>query len=423
MARNIFRQAALERIASPEQLDQALRIMTPKGWVALAAVAMVLAGAVVWGFTGSIPTKVHGKGILTRPGGIFVVAAPCDGIVQNLFIQPGAIIEQGQTLLELGQPQLLDQIRTARENIQDQRSAYERLSAACITMSGAQSRVLLTKRAECQRTMAAQEKRASWLQEKIRKEEQLVANGLITRQQYMSSIDELSKTQTSIGDLQSQLQESQLQNFSLTTQQSREMLQLEQAIREQQGRISGLQDEYEMKSRVVSKYTGRVAEIDVSQGAAVSLGTAVVKIELMNDEMVSLEAVLYFPASDAKLIEPGMKAEIEPSIVKAEEFGLLQGLVTSVAGYPSSRQSMMSMLVNDALVGELSSGGVPLETRADLIPSSRTFSGYRWSSAHGPQVRLQSGTLCKATVTVSTQRPIALVFPLIRKKLLGVGAD
>ena len=36
----IFRKVALERLSSPEQLDQLLQVTDPKGWMALGALAL-----------------------------------------------------------------------------------------------------------------------------------------------------------------------------------------------------------------------------------------------------------------------------------------------------------------------------------------------------------------------------------------------
>ena len=38
----IFRQAALDRLSSPEQLDQLMQVTTPKSWMALVAFIVLL---------------------------------------------------------------------------------------------------------------------------------------------------------------------------------------------------------------------------------------------------------------------------------------------------------------------------------------------------------------------------------------------
>jgi hypothetical protein len=59
---SIFRETALERLSSPEQLDQLMRITSPRSWMMLATIAILLAVALVWGFLGRVPTATSGEG-------------------------------------------------------------------------------------------------------------------------------------------------------------------------------------------------------------------------------------------------------------------------------------------------------------------------------------------------------------------------
>ncbi|MGE3803930.1 MAG: NHLP bacteriocin system secretion protein [Gemmataceae bacterium] len=87
MARAIFRQAALDRLSSPEQLDLLMQVTSPRGWLALTALLCLLAIALVWGIVGSVATTVEGTGILLRPGGVHAVVAPRAGLVTNVLVQ------------------------------------------------------------------------------------------------------------------------------------------------------------------------------------------------------------------------------------------------------------------------------------------------------------------------------------------------
>ena len=116
-----------------------------------------------------------------------------------------------------------------------------------------------------------------------------------------------------------------------------------------------------------------------------------------------------------------MKAQIAPSTSRQEEFGFMLGLVTSVSEFPVSSSAMMNVLHNDSLVQSLSSGGAPIEVRADLIPDPRTPSGYKWSSGNGPRIMMGSGTMCQGNVVVEQQKPINMVIPIFKKYVLGEG--
>ena len=46
----IFRKVSLDRLSSPEELDQRLTVVSPIGWVALIAVALLISAGFIWGF-------------------------------------------------------------------------------------------------------------------------------------------------------------------------------------------------------------------------------------------------------------------------------------------------------------------------------------------------------------------------------------
>ena len=56
----VYRKKSLERIQSPEQLNDYLRVTNPSVWVILAAVALILAGALIWGSFAYIDSFVTG---------------------------------------------------------------------------------------------------------------------------------------------------------------------------------------------------------------------------------------------------------------------------------------------------------------------------------------------------------------------------
>ena len=54
--KSIFRQKALDRINSPEQLTDYLRVTNPGIWLVLIAVIVLLAGIVAWSAVGTLET-------------------------------------------------------------------------------------------------------------------------------------------------------------------------------------------------------------------------------------------------------------------------------------------------------------------------------------------------------------------------------
>lgn len=52
MEKGLFRKSSLERISSPEQLTDYIRVTNPSVWIVLIAVAVLLCGALVWSALG-----------------------------------------------------------------------------------------------------------------------------------------------------------------------------------------------------------------------------------------------------------------------------------------------------------------------------------------------------------------------------------
>ena len=62
----IFRPAALERLSSPEQLDQLMQVVTLRSWLPLATLGGLLFCALVWSVLGRIPVTTSGQGVIVR---------------------------------------------------------------------------------------------------------------------------------------------------------------------------------------------------------------------------------------------------------------------------------------------------------------------------------------------------------------------
>lgn len=59
----VFRKTSMDKISSPEQLDDYIRVTTPSLWVTIAAVIILLISLIVWGAVGSLPTAITVNGI------------------------------------------------------------------------------------------------------------------------------------------------------------------------------------------------------------------------------------------------------------------------------------------------------------------------------------------------------------------------
>ena len=101
MAQLIFRKVALERRSSPEQLDQLLQVTSPRGWVALTGLGIVIVATLLWGVFGSVSTTVEGQGILIRPEGVKSIESPQPGVVVNVLVRVGDVIYKDREVVRI----------------------------------------------------------------------------------------------------------------------------------------------------------------------------------------------------------------------------------------------------------------------------------------------------------------------------------
>jgi biotin carboxyl carrier protein len=350
--KEIFRKVSLERLSSPEQLDQTIQIVSPKGWITLLGVGCLLLVVCLWGFFGSISTQVNGQGIIMSEKGAFQIVVRSEGIIAKLYVDIGEKVEPGQLVASIFQPELADDLLTSQSTLKDLKIEFEN-------------------------TMGEYNKDTKLYQEEK-----------ITDLQYYNMQDKLS---------------------SLTLQ-----------LDEWEGKIRSLQDQLEDTSEIKSPYSGIVFELDVLEGELVEKGDSIVKLELSGSK---LQAFLYFPPADGKKIVEGMKSHLSPTTVKEEEYGFIRGEVKQVSLFPMSKAGVMRILQNESLTEEIMKLESPIEVRVNLFTDSSTLSGYQWSFKGGPPIKIYSGTLCNGSVVISSQPPVNLVIPLLKKHVLGIGRE
>ena len=83
MGSTIFREKSLKKIASPEQMNDYIRVSSPSVWMVLTAVIVLLAGVCVWGMFGHLDTAVQTGGVCAD-GRLTVLVGQIDPYVVHL---------------------------------------------------------------------------------------------------------------------------------------------------------------------------------------------------------------------------------------------------------------------------------------------------------------------------------------------------
>lgn len=78
MKDGIFRKKSMDRVKSPDQLNDYIRVSNPGVWLVLAAVIILLIGICVWGVFGKLDTKV--SAVCTSSSGVMTCYVRTDDI-------------------------------------------------------------------------------------------------------------------------------------------------------------------------------------------------------------------------------------------------------------------------------------------------------------------------------------------------------
>jgi len=126
MNKKIFRQAALDHISKPQELNQLIRIINLNYWIALGVIGVIFVAILIWAIMGTIPIIVNGEGILVKTGGILAIRAPASGLIIDITPKVGDIVQKGDIIAVVNQPELVQEIQLLKQELQEKKSRYHR---------------------------------------------------------------------------------------------------------------------------------------------------------------------------------------------------------------------------------------------------------------------------------------------------------
>jgi len=470
----LFRQRALDRLATPDELDDLLQVVHLKAWIPLVTLAGLCVAALVWSIAGRIPVTVDGKGVLINPGNVKGLQSETSGQLVELHLHVGQELESGQVIGRFHQPALqtvasqaeakrdelvaadaasdkLDALR--RELEQQSNDAQRKRISQEITKLLAMAQAIVEKdktyraaqRRNLERTKSLSQQLHNSLEKHFQQVKQLKAEGLTAGPLVLSTERDFTESQLRLASIEVQLRELDLREIQgdekFLEQQNRIsdlQLQLkeldvkEQRLRQQildanfirensisdvRRQIERLKFDLQRHTQLTSKYSGRVLEVAVSAGQRIDEGQRLGSVEV-DDSNAKIKNVAYFEVGKGKRIRPGMEVRVTPATVERERHGAILGRVVSVSSFPITRQGATNLVGNEEVAAMLTRSGGMIEVVMELERDPHTFSGFHWTG-QGPRSRFSAGTTTTVRVTVEQRRPITYLLPVLRTWVFG----
>ncbi|MFJ5262246.1 HlyD family efflux transporter periplasmic adaptor subunit [Streptomyces sp. NPDC088387] len=120
-----FRQQALAKLQSPEELDLPVRLARPQGWLVLSVTVVAMAAASVWAVSGSVTSTVSAPAVLSHGEGSYILQSPVAGQVTAVLAKQGERLPADAPVLK---------VRTAEGESEVRTVAAGRVSALAATV-------------------------------------------------------------------------------------------------------------------------------------------------------------------------------------------------------------------------------------------------------------------------------------------------
>ena len=469
----IFRKKSLERLSSPDRLDQLMRVVAPQNWLPLATLGSLILAGTAWSIFGRIPVTVEGRGVVIYPSKVVPLQSKSSGQIVELNLQVGDRVKKGDIIATVDQSNLDKQLRLAQSklsqlqgqdsdanSLQSTRSKQEKTAIAEQRLTLQQRLKILndltpllrdkgltsirSERVTLETRLQKLQELAPTYEQRLATRQMLFEEGAISDDNLLQARQEYVENTTTINDAESQLSQLDVQeaealqkylsnlNETKDIQAQIQELDSKQAtfnqeefsnsttrikeIQDTKREIDKLKQQIGSDGKIVSQHTGRILEIAVNPGEVVDAGMRIANIDVENasDRLVG---ITYFPIEDGKKIQSEMKIQITPNIVKRERFGGIVGDVTKVSSFPITKQAAAKVVGNPGIIAGLTSSSEEeglIQVSANLQSDDATFSSYKWSSSSGPDVKISPGTTTTVRVKLGERKPISYVIPILR---------
>ncbi|TDO95269.1 NHLM bacteriocin system secretion protein [Halanaerobium saccharolyticum] len=128
----IFASFSKEEMHSPENLNQLIKIVSRKDIFVSLAFFLILIVFISWSILGNIPSRISGTGVLMAGGGIKDISHNFEGLITDISVREGDLIEAGDIVARIDQAELIDKIKESKlgleqNNIQDQEELFSEI--------------------------------------------------------------------------------------------------------------------------------------------------------------------------------------------------------------------------------------------------------------------------------------------------------
>ena len=98
MEEELFRKKALEKLNSPQNLSEYVKVTSPSVYLVIGTLLLLAIGLVLWSFYGTVTDKVNVSGVVFPAQGTVGINIPNAGVVRTVYVHRGDHVNANQTV-------------------------------------------------------------------------------------------------------------------------------------------------------------------------------------------------------------------------------------------------------------------------------------------------------------------------------------
>jgi HlyD family secretion protein len=423
----------MEELSSPEQLDRGVRLTSPKHFLFIISFVIIFATLMVWGFYGTIPKKYKGMGMIMSSSGTVSVQSTINGILSDVAIEKGDYVYPGSVIARINSQETIEEITRLEEKLADLTGNVDvrygseiNKQVLEIEKKRKEIEILNDKINGYQSVMASYAHEVSTLDKKVASNKILLEHGAISKEAYDRTLIERNDAKISLDDYTSTYQQALEQQKIIQL----ELEQLEIGIDTLENDLYNNEDIMAItkeidklvsrldKTKIVANVEGEVMRVNATENHVVQVGQEVATLIEKGSNVNNGTVIFYLSINEGKALIPGMEVKIYPTIYNRQEYGHMKGIISEVSDYAVSTSEIEKHLGSPELVNQLAQSGALIQVESNIIRDENSLSGYYWSSKKGQNVYIDEGTMCEVSVVIEENKPISLVIPILKEKLL-----
>lgn len=173
--------------------------------------------------------------------------------------------------------------------------------------------------------------------------------------------------------------------------------------------LEDLYASYEQNSVIRATEDGTIQNI-ISVGDILSPGQQVANIQVNSQYSNNRQVVAYVPLKVAKRLETGMEVQLCPSHISWEEYGYMEGYITSIGEVPVTEESLRKYYGNLEYVTDILPEESCVEVLIGIQVDEESDNLFQWSSEKGKHVVVEIGTVCNIRAVIESKHPISLLY-------------